>query len=101
MSTTNDTPVRCHPSCITAKLAGEWKAYYMNNSAGPECAIEQHGIDLVFKINEPRPPPDGNRSDGFFISADTVVACHWRCQKGLIQDGGRKIVWEDSYWVKK
>ena len=75
-------------------LEGQWSAY-RGGAKVADCEIVRDGGRLEFIIK--RNPPE--RSSGRFLNASTVIADAWKDQ-AVIRDGGRRLDWGSSYWLK-
>ncbi|MBP7828332.1 MAG: hypothetical protein KA248_00295 [Kiritimatiellae bacterium] len=84
------------PPVPSVNLSGKWIAYQNNNKVA-DCEIRQDGQNLVFIITSRTPAP---RSTGKFLDAGTVVATDWNAARATIRDGGQRLDWGDSEWVR-
>lgn len=77
-------------------LSGRWSGYQNGAPLGSGCSIEQDGMNLTFIIH--RAPEV--RSSGGFENRGTVVAADWGPLKATIFDGGNRLDWGESEWVR-
>lgn len=76
-------------------LSGKWESFQDNRKV-VDCAIEQDGTQLAFIIR--RTPQV--RSAGTFENRGTVVAADWGPLKATVFDGGNRLDWGESEWVR-
>lgn len=77
------------PLNAQSQINGTW---YVNGRADLPCNINQQGNNLVFTVG-------ANSSNGYFNSANTVVATQWNATATLTA-GAQGLLWSNQIWTR-